>query len=244
MSALFHLRPWLTLNEAATFVSKEGGQKITEPELLRLALDGLLVLSVNLPKPVRATFTPGGWIKDTDGIWDLVMDRTGRLEVESRWYRMRGDYSVSGDCRIGAKVRRGDTECQLPPDAGQTGMTTYGPSALPRSSEIVIRMSELTALAQRLTTTATETAQPADKSIDRPLEQRERVTLLRVIAGLANLSQADLSQPRKFGEAVEAATDSMGIRVSAQTVAKYLKMASDLAAEGSKEMIERGKIAR
>ncbi|MES2671791.1 MAG: hypothetical protein V4673_15405 [Pseudomonadota bacterium] len=47
MSKLFGLKSWLTLDEAASFLSGTLQEPVTVPDLLRLALDGHLVLSAN-----------------------------------------------------------------------------------------------------------------------------------------------------------------------------------------------------
>ena len=53
-SDLLKLRTWLTLEEAADYLSSMTGLDVEEGYILRLALDGKLQLSVNLPKPMAA----------------------------------------------------------------------------------------------------------------------------------------------------------------------------------------------
>jgi len=48
LSKLFKLKDWFTLNETARHLSINFGEEVTEADVLRLALDGRLVLSVNL----------------------------------------------------------------------------------------------------------------------------------------------------------------------------------------------------
>lgn len=47
MSKLFKLREWLTIPEAAKHLSVSFGEEVTEADVLRLALDGYIKLSVN-----------------------------------------------------------------------------------------------------------------------------------------------------------------------------------------------------
>lgn len=54
MSKLFGLKSWLTLDEAASFLSGTLQEPVTVPDLLRLALDGHLVLSANFVNGTRA----------------------------------------------------------------------------------------------------------------------------------------------------------------------------------------------
>ena len=56
MKKLLKLREWLTVPEAAGHLSILFGEDVTEADVLRLALDGHLTLSVNfvniMPRPV------------------------------------------------------------------------------------------------------------------------------------------------------------------------------------------------
>ena len=47
MSRLFRLKEWLTLDEAADYISTAIGENVQERDVLRLALDELLILSVD-----------------------------------------------------------------------------------------------------------------------------------------------------------------------------------------------------
>ena len=53
-SSLLKLRAWLTLNEAADYLSSMTGLDVEEGDILRLALDGKLQLSLNFLKPIEA----------------------------------------------------------------------------------------------------------------------------------------------------------------------------------------------
>ncbi len=72
---------------------------------------------------------------------------------------------------------------------------------------------------------------PADApgdALEKPLGQRERVTLLTIIAALAEHAKIDISKPFKAGETIEALTAEMGAKVAAGTVANHLKKIPDL----------------
>ena len=53
-SSLLKLRTWLTLKEAAAYLSSKTGDDVDEVGILRLALDGKLQASVKLPQPMEA----------------------------------------------------------------------------------------------------------------------------------------------------------------------------------------------
>lgn len=54
---LWKLREWLTISEAAQYLSSAINQEVSEADILRLGLDAQLKLSVNLPTGTRAGFT-------------------------------------------------------------------------------------------------------------------------------------------------------------------------------------------
>jgi len=54
MGKLFNLKEWLTVNDAARHLSIAFGEDVTEADVLRLALDGRLRLSVNFVNGARA----------------------------------------------------------------------------------------------------------------------------------------------------------------------------------------------
>jgi hypothetical protein len=78
---------------------------------------------------------------------------------------------------------------------------------------------------------ATIPAAPSDAApgdaLEKPLGERERATLLTIIAALAEPAGIDLSKPSKAGEAIEALTTAKGARVSARTVENHLKRIPD-----------------
>lgn len=55
MSRLFHLKEWVSVADAAQYLSISLGESVSEPDILRLALDGHLTLSVYLPNGATVT---------------------------------------------------------------------------------------------------------------------------------------------------------------------------------------------
>ena len=69
---------------------------------------------------------------------------------------------------------------------------------------------------------------PTSASLDRPLGERERATLLTIIAALAENAGIDVSQPSKASGQIEALTTrALGIRIPARTVENHLKAIPD-----------------
>jgi len=60
-------------------------------------------------------------------------------------------------------------------------------------------------------------------SIDRPLETRERNTLLTIIAALCKDAKIDITKPSKAGEYIHSITNHMGATVAKRTIEEHLK---------------------
>ena len=114
MSKLLKLREWSSVGDAAKRLSDKWSERVSESDVLRLALDGHLTLSVNfvIPAwgrcgervrrdqtrktpdssrglPITDEFELVKWqAGDVRGVWDLPMAGAERLEVERRYYRL------------------------------------------------------------------------------------------------------------------------------------------------------------
>ena len=68
-------------------------------------------------------------------------------------------------------------------------------------------------------------SQPGDTTdpLDRPLGERERTTLLTIIAALALEAEIDISKPSKAGGIIETRTIELDARVSARSIEDHLK---------------------
>ena len=228
---LLKLREWLTVDEAAGELSAAITADVSASDILRLALDGFLGLSVNIPAgaqancgdsndPERPTRT-----QHIDGLWDLLMIGAGRLEVESWYNRLRHLPFLHVNGSTGAFVERPGIRCQLPPDRGRSGMHPKGSSAIPDGSLIVVKRVALDALVDRM---STESNQNAVDKVHKPLGERERATLLIIIAALADAAQIDISKPSAAGVRIEALTHALNARVSARTIEEHLKRISEV----------------
>ena len=59
--------------------------------------------------------------------------------------------------------------------------------------------------------------------MDRPVGQRERTTLLVIVAALAKLARIDVAKPSSAATSLESQTALMGARVAARTIENHLK---------------------
>jgi hypothetical protein len=92
----------------------------------------------------------------------------------------------------------------------------YPAGGLPGDSVLVVRISALHDLEARL-------AEP-DQRADKPVEQRERTSLLAIIAALAKLAKIDVTKPSSAAVAIESQTVRMGVRVACRTIENHLKL--------------------
>jgi hypothetical protein len=270
MKKLLNLKQWLTVPDAARHLSILFGEEVTEADVLRLALDRQLRLSVYFVNGARGRCGPAVPAEDAkrtireedpedwqhltngqsagegegqvfslwlhgmrlgdgrvleydqktvllDGVWDLTMLGHERLEVEQRYQFLTGGPEVDMSFRDGPLdrpiVSREDrTYCQIhEPYFGDQQPT----DALPTDSVLVVRTSALHDLEIQL-------AEP-DQKAEKPLQQRERNTLLVIIAALAELSKIDVKKPSSAAAAIESQTIRMGARVSDRRIEDHLK---------------------
>lgn len=88
----------------------------------------------------------------------------------------------------------------------------YGRKVSPDDARV--RRSELDALLESPT---------KEEHVPRPLDGRERTTLLAMIGGIASVAGIDLTQPYKAAVQVEAALQAEGVTISARTIGDHLK---------------------
>jgi hypothetical protein len=103
-------------------------------------------------------------------------------------------------------------------------MLTRAASEFPRGSVLAVRRAVLEEfIAQHAPMAPGESRE----ALDKPLGERERATLLTIIAALAKAADIDISKPSKAAEGIEALTTDLRARVSARTVEDHLKRIPD-----------------
>lgn len=65
------------------------------------------------------------------------------------------------------------------------------------------------------------------KSLAKPLNTRERETLLTIIAALCKESKVDIHKPSKAADIIQSMTDSLGAHVAKRTIEEHLKKIPD-----------------
>jgi hypothetical protein len=266
LTKLLKLKEWLTVPDAARHLSILFGEEVSEADVLRLALDGHLTLSVDFVNPTSARCGPvvpfeatkvsplrtlkgkiiqspdginlgdgrvielGEAIEFVGGVWDLMMVGAERLDVERRYQMLTDGPAVSLTILEGPVVRREEgVACRLEAYFGDNEFfdkknlqkpfrdpENYHPAGgLPDDSVFVVRTAALKELEARILET--------DKPTEKPIQRRERTTLLVMVAALAKLAKIDVTKPSSAATAVESQTTLMGVRVAARTVENHLK---------------------
>ena len=245
-SDLWKLRAWLTLKEAADYLSSKTGLDVDESNILRLALDGKLQLSLNFLKPIEAIqYREGAELEEhrtqIEGIWDLLVQGPVRLELENRYRATCGLPHVELDPREkpfgteGAFVTGEEgVVYQLLPFLNLLSGSSRNPSVLPVGSLLGVRPHALDAVVASLASPSLgpEEQQPskpddATDPLDKPLMTRERATLLTIIAALARAADIDILKASKAGDTIEALTVELRARVSARAIEDHLKRIPD-----------------
>ena len=140
--ALKKLREWLTIEEAAEELSETLSESVSGSDVLRLAIDRHLKLSLYLPAKVAArcqriddeSIDPPQTSGTIEGLCDLPMLGRGKLQIEHNYqWRLNGTY-VPIDGPVGALVECGELLCKLPPDRGEDGFSPRSQSEFPRAS--------------------------------------------------------------------------------------------------------------
>ena len=223
------LREWLTLEEAASVLSTALSEDVDASDVLRLVLDEQLKLSIDLPAKTTARYRKldddapdAPWTPGTiDGVWDVPMVGSAKSQIEQDYQWQRASLYVPKEAPVGALVEQDDLVYQVPPDRGGSARL---PSEFPQGSVLVVRRPALDEFIRQLVPVQA----PTSASLDRPLGERERATLLTVIAAFAKTAGIDVSQPSKASGQIEAmTTQALNIRIPARTVENHLKAIPD-----------------
>lgn len=262
MKKLFNIKKWLTIKDAARYLSLFIGEEISEVDILRLGLDGNLVLSVYFVNKVVAIklklskiidpleypyledneyvladpldgeylYIPEMYTESIDGVFDLPVIGSARLDVEQKYQEMTGGPQVKFDDLAGILVQDEDRmywalqnslkSFKVEDPDGSVNMTKwqYSPNNhLPPDCVLVVRTSALQSFVECLN----------EPVVERPLGSRERKTLLVVIAALAKAAKISLESTGKAAGYIEGLTAGIGARVSKRAIENHLNLIPD-----------------
>ena len=220
------LREWLTIEEAASELSTTLSDDVSASDVLRLVLDRQLQLSIYLPAKTTARCrkrdddAPDArqTSRTIDGVWDVPMVDRAKSQIEYDYQMLCRRTSVLKDTPVGAWVEQEDLLCQIPPDMGNDFGSRHE-SEFPVGSLLGVRRPALEEFIRQYAPVPAPTSDPLDK----PLGQRERTTLLIIIAALAKEANVDVSTHAKSGEIISNLIAAIGFKVAPNTVAGHLR---------------------
>jgi len=278
LKKLLKLKDWLTVPDAARHLSILFGEDVSEADVLRLALDGHLTLSIHFVNHATAQcgkiipladaeivevptidgdgvfkMIKGLYLSDDrvlsfsrqivsiDGVWDLPMLGAEQLDVEHKYQLLTDGPAVELTDLEGPLVNRPDgTWGRIVEHFSENKYFNknnlmsprnhpdnyYPAGGLPADAVFVVRTSALQDLEALISEPNTDT--------EKPLNPRERDSLLLIIGALARLAKVDFTKSSKAAIAIERETIDMGARVAPRTIENHLnriRMALDGAGE-------------
>jgi hypothetical protein len=169
-------------------------------------------------------------------VWDLAMLGAEREEIEHRYRIMTDGPAVFLGDQDGILVNRPDGTwsqlLQIISDSHEYDLWNllndrtydrpdkfYPAQTFPSDAVLVVRTSALHDLEALISEPET--------SGERPIGQRERNTLLVIIAALANLAKVEFTKPSKAAMTIESETIRMRSRVAARTIEDHLNRIPD-----------------
>lgn len=172
-------------------------------------------------------------VSSVDGIWDLTMQGAERLDIEHFLQQSVGGPGVELTMLDGVFLYRPDgTYARLLEHFGENPYASekakvlkfndpdayYPAGRLPPDAPVVVRPQALNEFVSKVS---------GVDPVDKPLDERERSSLLCIIGALARMAQVDLSQPYKAAEQVAAALSQAGIPLAPRTIGTHLKAVPD-----------------
>ena len=234
MNKLAKLKGRLTLTAAARQLTVSMAAPCCTPaDVLRIGLNGRLVLSVCFPSPVtllRSDEQLVNWqigqghtadragdrrTATSDEIWDLPLSGSERASVEERLQLLAGSGRLGVRPRFPAYVKGQDGELWRLVSPG-----------LPPNSEIVIRSDALAALEAsedaRTEAVPNTSKEPGPENEESLFSTREKTTLLTVIAAACSIPEIDLAEHGSQKKLITAAAE-LGVPISAPTMTKIAR---------------------
>lgn len=250
---LTKLMEWLTLADAAKHLSLTFNEEVTEADILRLALDGRLLLSVRMVNAATGRLGKLVPIAEAEFIEVPSLDekRVVRLYkgptlyadgVESHVVELEGEISTLSGVydlpMIGAE--RLDVEQRYQKLTGGTAVTqaSLDGAFVEGKAGMLCQLHERSRSASgeyhptRLpddhvlvvrVAALLEFEQLVNDDSEKPVSTRERNTLFCIIAALCHAAEVDFEKPSKAAGYIQRQADQHGISIGETTIEGYLK---------------------
>ncbi len=267
MSKLLKLKKWLLLKDAAQYLSAALSEPVKESDILQLALDGHITISIDATQTFygkRAEVVSSAYAKKTqfssikgmppyelivsvkagndrylefqysgiqslDGIFDLPMIGGERNLIKDSYQKYTDGISVDLISVDGVFLREPPSEefgdggffqvfNYLEKKENFADLQWYPEWKIQDTVVLVIRTEVLSDFLKNI---------EVKSSSDRPLEKRERDTLLTIIAALAKVAKIKIDSPGKAAGYIEGLTCELGAPVSKRAIEDHLKKIPD-----------------
>lgn len=156
-----------------------------------------------------------------EGIWDLAMIGNEAIDVSNMLREEMGAEQMDLISIAGTFLIRPDGTCaslqeSFKPEDGVSGF--YPASQLPEDSVFVFRTDELKRFISVL---------DGSQDRERPVETRERNTLLSIIGVLCKEAGHDFNKPAKAAANIQSTAAQMGVSLGESTIEGHLKKVAD-----------------
>jgi hypothetical protein len=263
MSKLFKLKEWLTISDAAKHLTTTLHEIVSEADVLQLALEGNLKISVYLvngaiarecivvnpseieweilplpnssgregrkeikiPKAGRVFIHSDGSVMQVQkrvqlesGVFDLPLSGGERVDVEHRFQILTSGIEVTSVTLDGEFVEGNGFLYELYDGHYDDALDEYQEhpaGALPEDSVLVVRTSALIEFLRVIDN--------APEKAERQIGNRERETLLAIIATLCKEAKLDYKTHAKTAGLIQSFAATMGISIGETTIEGYLK---------------------
>jgi hypothetical protein len=206
----FHGREWLLIPEAAKYLSEKSEETWREEHVYIAVLDRRLPLVARLLSGTKDLVG-----KEVEGLVNVPIKGGAKQYLEHLEHSVHEPFQhpdfVKIDWIAGAVVERDGEEHRL-------GQVPGAHSVFPTGTQLGVRVEALEAFIQQMPPKSAD-------ALDKPLKERERTTLLSIIAALVVEANIDLSHPSTAASSVVRRLELMGIRLGQTTVESHLKKA-------------------
>ncbi len=201
----FHGREWLPIPEAAKYLSEKSEETWKQEHVYAAVLEGRLHLVARLMSGTRSVYE-----ERVEGLVNVPIKGAAQYHLERLEHRLRERYEWV-DSWKGANiiVERDGKEHQL----------DY--TEFPNGTQLGVRVEALEACIQQMPPKAAD-------DLDKPLGERERETLLVIIAVLAKKAEIDMSHPTTAAKKIVREVELLGAKIHWQTVDHKLKQVKEV----------------
>lgn len=185
------------------------------------SLDGTFLIAMGIYLGDGNFLERENGITSVDGVMDLMMIGNEKLDIEHEYQQLTSGVELTLVCLEGVYLKNYENgniyelqDCFNYDVKGMKDDNNYYPAGgLPKDAALVVRTSAIAEFIELVT----------DRKIEKPLIDKERQTLLVIIAALAKEAKVNISKVSKSGELIANLTQIIGAPIGATTIETHLK---------------------